>query len=455
MRSLSIWVVLVCSIVAEGGAHAAPAVRKPNIILILADDLGYGDLGSYGQRQIRTPHLDRLAASGVRFTHCYAGSTVCAPSRCALMTGMHMGHARIRGNGLLPLRLQDITLAEVLAGAGYHTAMIGKWGLGEAQSTGAPDRQGFDEYFGYLNQVHAHNYYPDHLWRNGKRVPLANVVRAGVATRRVVYSPDLVTAEALRFVEAHAGDKNPFFLYWTPTLPHANNEAGRDGLEVPSDKPYDVEAWPMTQRRYAAMVSRLDTDVGRLLDKLRMLDLERKTLVMFTSDNGPHREGGADPTFFDSAGGLRGHKRSLHEGGIRVPMIVRYPGKTPAGAVSDQMWAFWDVLPTLAALAGAPAPPNIDGQSMVPALLNPRQAIEHAPLYWEFFEKGFAQAARMGNWKAVRPKLGAPLELYDLAADPQEKIDVAATHADVVGRFEQFLKTARTDSLDWPIRAEP
>ena len=350
-------------------ASAAEPAARPNIVFILADDLGYGDLGCYGQNQIRTPHLDRLASEGVRFTDCYAGSTVCAPSRCALMTGLHSGHGRIRSNARVPLLPADVTIAEVLKGAGYATGIVGKWGLGEPETTGIPTRQGFDTWFGYLNQGHAHNYYPDYLWRGEAREPLDNVVQDGVASKRLTYSADLFTREALAFLDAH--HKEPFFLYFAATLPHANNEAGKLGMEVPSDAPYTQESWPQPQKNHAAMITYLDAQVGQLLARLDKLAIADNTIVLFTSDNGPHREGGADPTFFHSSGPLRGIKRALYEGGIRVPMIVRYPGHIAAGTVNRTPWAFWDVLPTLAELAGAKPPAGIDGISMLPTSRRP------------------------------------------------------------------------------------
>ncbi|MFO0965802.1 MAG: arylsulfatase [Gemmataceae bacterium] len=433
------------------GASAEPA-RKPNIVFILADDLGYGDLGCYGQKKIKTPNLDRLAKNGMRFTQAYAGSTVCAPSRCSLMTGKHTGHATVRGNALIPLRADEVTVAAILQRAGYATALIGKWGLGEPGSSGVPTRQGFDYFFGYLNQRHAHNYYPDHLWRNEEKVPIeGNVVEKGVAVKRAQYSHDLFTGEALRFLDKNK--EKPFFLYLAYTIPHANNEAGKLGMEVPSDEPYSKEPWPQPQRNHAAMITRLDRDVGRLLEKLRELGLENDTIVFFTSDNGPHREGGGDPTFFNSSGPLRGIKRSLHEGGVRVPMIVRWPGKVAAGATSDHVWAFWDFLPTAAELAGADTPKDSDGVSVVPTLLGKGKQRLHEFLYWEFHEGGFQEAVRMGDWKAVRPKLGAALELYDLARDLGEEKNVAASHPDVIARIETLLRTARTESADWPKKA--
>ncbi len=428
-------------------AWAAPNGDRPNIVLIVADDLGYGDIGPYGQKTIRTPNLDRLATQGVRFTDCYAGSTVCAPSRCTLMTGLHTGHARVRSNGLVPLTESDVTVAEVLKQAGYATGIIGKWGLGEPDTTGVPNKQGFDYWFGYLNQHHAHNYYPDYLWRNQEKCPLPNVVENNVATKRVVYSADLFTREAMDFLDRHRQER--FFLYLPFTLPHANNEAGKQDMEVPSDAPYTSQPWPQAQKNHAAMITYLDAQVGAVLAKLTELELDERTIVFFTSDNGPHREGGADPQFFHSAGPLSGFKRSLHEGGIRVPMIVRYPGHIAPASVSHQVWAFWDMLPTLAELAGAQAPAGLDGISMLPALVGEREAgraqQDHEYLYWEFPERGFSQAVRAGRYKGIRPSPGAPLELYDLSVDLAEEHDVASQHPEVVARIDRLIDQSHVD----------
>lgn len=435
-------------------AHAAEPGRKPNVIFILADDLGYGDLGCYGQDRIKTPHLDRMAAEGMRFTQHYSGSTVCAPSRCALMTGMHTGHARIRGNATVPLEPEDLTVAKLLKGAGYRTALYGKWGLGEEGSTGIPTRQGFDEFYGYLSQVHAHNYYPDFLWRNEVKEPLPGNVQdpkhRGVAPEGKQYSNDLITDEALKFVERTKGA--PFFLYLALTLPHANNEkfgATKNGMEVPDYGPYANESWPDPQKGHAAMITRLDSYAGRVFEKLRELGLDDNTVVFFTSDNGTHKEGGADPEFFKSSGPLNGYKRSLHDGGIRVPMIVRWPGRIPQGKVNDTVWAFWDVLPTLAEIAGATAP-SCDGVSELPTLLG-NASPAHSPLYWEFHEGGFVQAVRDGDWKGVKAAKDKKLELYNLVVDTGEKTDIAADHPDVVVRLETFLAGARTPAPpQWP-----
>ncbi len=442
---------------AADSPRSSASGKPPNIIFILADDLGYGELGCYGQKLIQTPRLDRMAAEGIRFTDCYAGSTVCAPSRCTLMTGLHTGHCRIRGNAQYPLLPEDATVAKVLHSAGYATGIIGKWGLGGPESTGIPNRQGFDYWFGYLDQVHAHNYYPDFLWRNEQKVPLGNVVEKGVASKRVAYSHDLFAAEALQFVEQHKSE--PFFLYLAFTIPHANNEAhsaGQLGMEVPDDKPYSDRDWPQVEKNKAAMITRMDADIGRLLDKLKTLGLDERTIVFFTSDNGPHHEGGVDPKFFHAGGALRGTKRDLYEGGIRVPMIARWPGHIAGGQTSDFAWAFWDFLPTAAELVGAKRPDGLDGISVARVLLAPpseKAAVPpHDYLYWEFHEGGFSQAVRMGHWKGVRPKQGRATELYDLATDLGEETNLAAKHPDVVSKIDKLFETARTDSPQWPIK---
>jgi len=438
--------------------------KRPNIIFILADDLGYGDVGCFGQKTIQTPNIDRMAQEGMCFTDHYAGSTVCAPSRCCLMTGLHTGHALVRGNALVPLRPSDITVAELLKESGYSTGIVGKWGLGEADSTGIPNRQGFDYWFGYLNQRHAHNYYPKYLWRNEQKVELANEVNhiiggrdrtpGGVATKRVEYSHDLFAEEALDFVEKNKN--KPFFLYLAFTIPHANNEAGNKGMEVPSLEPYADKDWPDPQKGHAAMITRMDGDIGRLMAKLKALGIDENTFVFFSSDNGPHKEGGADPDFFCSSGPLRGYKRALYEGGIRVPTIARWPGKIKAGSINDHISAFWDFLPTCCDLAGINIPEDIDGISMVPTLLGQgwRQK-KHEFLYWEFHEQGKRQAVRMGDWKGVRQNVAknpdGPIELYNLKTDIGEEHNVAERHPEIVAKIERYMKAARTPSEHWPL----
>jgi len=424
---------------------------RPNIIFILADDLGYGNLGCYGQKQIQTPHLDRLAAEGMRFTQAYAGSTVCAPSRCSLMTGYHTGHARTRGNKYpdLPLRPQDVTVTELLKKAGYRTGLIGKWSLGQLGSTGYPTRKGFDEWFGFFSQTHAHNFYPEHLLENES----AYLVRGNMGTQRKEYAHDLFTQRAIQFIEKK--DLQPYFLKLAYTIPHANNELGRDtgnGMEAPSTDSYAGKDWPAPDKGFAAMVTRMDRDIGRIVDKLKETGQDGNTLILFSSDNGPHKEGGHNPDFFDDNGPLRGTKRDLYEGGIRVPFLARWPAKVKAGAVADHVLAFWDFLPTACELAGVAAPKGNDGISFAPTLLGRSGQRRHDFLYWEFHERGFHQAVRAGDWKAVRFGLGQPLELYDLRHDIGETRNVASDHPDVVSKMEKILAGARTESPEWPLK---
>jgi arylsulfatase A-like enzyme len=444
--------------------QAADAPPEPNIVFILADDLGYGDLGCYGQKQIKTPNLDRMAAEGIRFTDHYAGSTVCAPSRCCLMTGMHTGHAQIRGNtetkpmGQRPLAEGTATVGKLLQKAGYRTALIGKWGLGGPGSCGIPNKQGFDEFFGYLCQRHAHNYYPEFLFRNEERVPLRNEVPgdrqdgAGMATKRLDYSHDLCAAEALKFIERNKDRR--FFLYLALTIPHANNEAGKQGMEVPDLGQFADKDWPEPQKGHAAMISRMDADVGRLLAKLKELGIDEKTLVLFTSDNGPHREGGADPDFNDSNGPLRGIKRDVYEGGIRVPLIARWPGKIKPGTTSGLISAFWDFLPTACDAAGVKPPDGIDGISYLPTLLGrDGQQKKHDYLYWEFYEQGGKQAVRQGDWKAVRLDVrrnpDGPIELYNLKDDVGETKNLAEEHPEVVRKMADVMAEAHVETESW------
>jgi arylsulfatase A len=431
------WSNLVVALCFVFLAFTASAAAKPNVIFILADDMGYGDLGCFGQTKIKTPNIDRLAAEGMRFTQAYAGTTVCAPSRSALMTGQHTGHCPIRGNkeikpeGQEPMPADTFTLGHLMKRAGYTTGAIGKWGLGFPGSASTPEKMGFDHFFGYNCQLKAHEYYPAYLWRNTNQVPLDGKT----------YSHDLMAEEALEFVKR--SKDRPFFLYLPFTIPHGK-------FQVPDQGAYANEDWPPQWKNIAAMISRMDKDVGRLITLLKELKLDEDTLVFFASDNGA----GYQPKFFHSSGPLRGMKRDMYEGGLRSPSIARWPGRIKAGVVSEQVWAFWDLMPTLAELTGQKTPPKMDGISILPALVQGKR-LEHPPLYWEFHERGFDQAVRMEDWKAVRHGTKKPIELYDLRTDLAETKDVAAANPEVMKRFEDYLKTARTDSEVWPIRELP
>ncbi len=423
---------------------------RPNIIFIMADDMGYGDLGCYGQTVIQTPNIDRMAAEGVRFTDCYAGSTVCAPSRSVLMTGQHTGHTTVRGNfgkfgvtglaggeGRVPLEENDVTVAEVLKTAGYTTGMSGKWGLGEPNTSGHPNDQGFDEWFGYLNQRRAHTYYPDFIWKNREKFDLPEN-RDG---KQGTYTHDLFTEFALDFLDRHQNET--FFLYLPYTVPHSR-------YEIPDTAPYSNENWTDDEKVHAAMITRLDRDVGRLFQSLDELEIDERTIVFFCSDNGAAERW---ENRFDSSGSLRGRKRDMYEGGIRTPMIVRWPGVLSANQTSTVPWYFADVLPTLAELGKATAPSNIDGISIAPTLLGKPQNLENRPMYWEFFEGGFQQAVRKGKWKAIRSAVGEPLQLYNLKRDLSEENDIAAKHPKIVREMESILNAARTPSRNWPVES--
>lgn len=446
--------------------HAA-ARDRPNFIWIMADDLGYGELGCYGQTVIQTPQLDRMAKEGMRFTQFYAGATVCAPSRSVLMTGQHHGHTRVRGNAgsanpvAQALRSDDTTVAKVLQQAGYRTALIGKWGLGDvgAAESGLPRKQGFDEFFGYLNQHHAHNHFPDFLWCNDEKVSLPNIVvpvgqhGGGYATEAIEYADDFFADAALKFVAENKS--RPFFLYWCMVVPHANNErtgALKNGAEVPDFGPYAGQDWPDPDKGQAAMISRLDGYVGRMLDALREHGLAENTLVIFTSDNGPHNESNHNLARFSPSAPFSGIKRSLHDGGIRVPMIAWWPGWVAAGTTSDHVGYFGDWMATAAELACAKMPDGCDSISFAPTLLGrAAEQQEHEFLYWEFHEGGFKQAALyQGRWKGIRSgRPDAPVELYDLRTDVAEKTNVAAAHPDIAATIGAYLATARSDSADW------
>jgi len=459
------------------------ATKPPNIILFLADDLGYGELGCYGQKKIRTPHLDRMAEEGMRFTQHYAGAPVCAPSRCVLMTGLHLGHAAVRNNravppeGQTPIPDKTVTIAELLKRRGYATAAIGKWGLGPPGSEGDPNRQGFDLFFGYNCQSHAHNYYPTYLWRNDKRIALDNPRQKAhqrlpkdadpndpSSYARYIgkqYAPDLMLEEALRFVRNHRDE--PFFLYYPTPVPHLAIQVPEDSLakyrgkwpDPPYPGGHGYLPHPFPRAGYAAMVTRMDRDLGQIMALLEELGLDQNTLFLFTSDNGPtyNRLGGSDSEFFHSAAGMRGLKGSVYEGGIRVPLIARWPGKIAPGRVSDHLSAFWDILPTLMEAAGTKPPADIDGISFLSTLLERDSQQRHDFLLWEFYGYGGQQAVRMGDWKAIRlqchkdPK--GPLELYHLQRDPAETKNVAADHPELVAKAARLMESEHRDHPLW------
>ncbi|MCK8493316.1 arylsulfatase [Spirosoma sp. RP8] len=452
----------------------AQTPSRPNIVVILADDLGYGDIGVNGQKRIKTPNIDRLAKEGMQFTQFYAGTSVCAPSRSSLMTGQHTGHTYIRGNkevkpeGQQPIADSVVTMAELLKKAGYTTAAFGKWGLGPVGSEGDPTRQGFDQFYGYNCQALAHRYYPDHLWNNGQKVVLNGNQDLKQARD---YAPDLIQKQALQFLNEQTG-KQPFFLFLPYTLPHAELLVPDDSLFAQykgkfDEKPFngadygpDAKTGGYTSQAYpratfAAMVARLDLYVGQLMASLKAKGLDQNTLVIFTSDNGPHTEGGADPQFFNSGGGFRGVKRDLYEGGIREPFLACWPGVINPGSKSDYMGAFWDLFPTFAELAGAKSTTPIDGLSFVSSLTGRGTQQKHDYLYWEFHEGGGKQAIRQGKWKAVRlqvvqnPK--GLVELYDLSNDPGETKNLAAQYPDKADELGRLMTSSHVESTLFPL----
>lgn len=426
----------VASGVAATAASRASAGRPPNIVYVMLDDLGYGDFGAYGQKLIRTPNIDRFAGEGLRFTDCYAGSTVCAPSRCALMTGMHSGHGSVRTNaGTMPLLASDRTVASALKAAGYATGAFGKWGLGDIRTAGVPWEHGFDEFYGYLHQVHAHSYYPDFLWDNDRTDPLKGN-RDGKGSD---YSADRIAEKTVDFIRRRRNE--PFFLYACWTLPHGK-------YEIPSVAPYENEPWTDVEKTYAAMVTKADSHFGRVLEALKENGLAENTVVFLTSDNGGVDAKSRQFDRFQSNGILRGAKGNLYEGGIRVPMMARWPGVTKPKSESGAPWAFYDFFPTACEIAGAKPPSGLDGRSVV-SLLRGEDFDAERPLYWEFFPYDFKnqryrldamqQAVRMGKWKAVRPTPAKPIELYDLSADPGERRNVAPDHADVTAKLAGIM----------------
>lgn len=442
--------------------------QKTNIIFIIADDLGYGDIGVNGQKKIETPNIDRLAKMGVQFKQFYAGTAVCAPSRASLMTGLHTGHAPVRGNkgfkpeGQTPLPDLSITFPMLLNKAGYTTAAYGKWGLGFITTSGDPQKKGFEEFYGYNCQTLAHNYYPDHLWQNHEKVDLSGNLKYDS-----VYSADLIHEQAMRFLKVD--HDQPFFLFLPYTLPHADVFLPHDSVynyyvKKFNEKPVEIKSTdreahhfdPYPHAAFAAMVARLDRYTGEIMKAVEEKGIARNTLIIFTSDNGPHRENGGDPDFFNSSGGYRGIKRDLYEGGIRVPFMAYHPGVTKSGTVNNTPFAFWDLFNTFLDVAGLPKSRQTDGFSILPAIKGQKQQI-HSWLYWEFHESGGRQAVRMGNWKGVRLNVNKEknpaLELYDLQKDPLEKNNIATKYPAIVRQIERIMTDAHQRNGDWPLLA--
>ena len=432
---------------AARNARAASG-RQPNIIFVLADDLAQGDLGCYGQKLIKTPNLDRMSAEGTRYTQAYCGTSVCAPSRTSLMTGLHMGHCPIRANratppeGQMPLPAGTVTVAQVLNSAGYATACIGKWGMGMFDTTGSPLKVGFDHFFGYNCQTHAHSYFPTYLYDDDKRFELEGNDGKGVGK---IYAQNLIAQETLKWIGKQKD--RPFFLFYSVTLPHGRYEIDNLGE-------YAGKNWTGQQKAYAAMVSRLDSDVGRIAALLKELGIDNDTALIFAGDNGssfaPNSEMGR---FFEQAHGLRGFKRGMYEGGLRQAAFARWPGQVPPGRVSEEPWAFWDFLPTAAELAGAKLPPAFvpDGLSLA-SFLRGGRAPQREYFYWELHESGSIQAVRFGDWKAVKNAPAAAVELYDLKADFGEKTNLAAEKPELVAKAAALMASARKDDPNWPMR---
>lgn len=441
---------------------------RPNVILIVADDLGYGDLGCYGQKLIETPNIDALAKNGISFTQFYAGTSVCAPSRASLMTGKHTGHTSVRGNfeikpeGQLPIKDQEFTLAELFKSVGYKTGGFGKWGLGFPGSEGDPNKQGFDSFFGYNCQRQSHNYFPDHLWDNQTELKLPNTLQT-----LEVYAPALIQQKSIAFLEKNK--EAPFFLYLPYTLPHAALQipAGDTTFAYYKNKfkeapvaiknnwngtNYQPQAYP--KAAYATMVSKLDAYVGEVVAKVKALNLSENTIIIFTSDNGPHSEGGNVPTKFNSSAGFKGQKRDLYEGGIRVPLIVSWPNKIQANRSTDFIGAFCDFMPTFADVTNAPTPTDTDGLSLLPLLTNKGKQAQHPFLYWEFHEDGGKQAVRSGKWKAVKLDVFQhpenPIKLFNLENDASEKNDVAKKHPKMVQRMTKIMNEQHRENPNFP-----
>lgn len=447
--------LMLCSL--SGAAVHAESPRtttKPNIIFVLADDVAQGDLGCYGQKKIATPRLDRLAAEGTRFTQAYSGTSVCAPSRASLMTGLHMGHCPIRGNyelrgssafgaGQLPLPESTTTVAEILKSAGYSTACMGKWGMGQFDTSGSPLKKGFDHFFGYNGQVHAHSYFPTYLQNGEARVELPENANNAKKT----YAQDLIQRDVIKWVRDNA--QNPFFLFYAVTLPHGKYEI--DDLGEYADR----QGWTQEQKTYAAMVTRLDHDMGELVDTLKELSIDKNSLIIFTGDNGSSfGDNSPNGKFFDQSmgGALRGYKRGLYEGGLRQAALAWWPETIPAGRVSDEPWAFWDFLPTAAELSGADLPASLetDGLSLV-SYLKGGKAPHRDYFYWELHEGNPIQAIRFGQWKAIRNQVGGPIELYDLSTDAAERHDLASSQPKIVAKADALMAAARRDNENFPL----
>lgn len=477
---LKYYLFIFLSLFFYSGVLQAQKKEKPNIVFILADDLGYGDVGFNGQQKIQTPHIDQLAQEGMQFTQFYAGTTVCAPSRSSLLTGQHTGHTNIRGNiGVEPEGQQPFadtvrTFAKALQQAGYVTAAFGKWGLGPVHSTGDPNKQGFDQFYGYNCQTQAHRYYPSHLWDNDKMVLLKE---NGEREFQRIYAPDLIQQKALAFLDEMKKQEKPFFLFLPYILPHAELLAPDDSLlakykGVFPETPYQGEDYGNGARvggytsqahphaTFAAMVSRLDYYVGEIMAKLKAAGLDENTLVIFTSDNGPHEEGGADPAFFNSSAGLRGIKRDVYEGGIRVPFAVRWPGVIEAAKKSNHVGAFWDLAPTFLEMAGVSSDTmSTDGISIVPTLFQKGKQATHPALYWEFHEGGGKAAVRQGDWKAVFLQVDKGfneqhIALYRLDTDPAEQHDLHTQFPEKCEEFLQIAKNAHQQNNTFPFSYE-
>jgi arylsulfatase A-like enzyme len=419
---------------------AAAMPRRPSIILIVADDLGYGDLSCYGQTKFQTPNLDRLAAGGIRFTSYYAGDAVSSPSRASLMLGKDSGHLKQRADVDVPLTADDITVAQVLQQSGYHTALIGEWDLGGDGTSGAPWNKGFDEFAGYFDSADAENYYADYIWRHDPTTGFhgREMLYPNTGEKKSQYLPDIFTTAAINFVKNNQPDQfnryRPFFLLLNYKMPGVGKAA------VPTDAPFSGESWPQPEKNQAAMIARLDGYIGQLLEQLQKLGMTNNTVIFFTSDTGPQTNGGVGPKFFQSAGPFRGIRGDLYDGGLRVPMIAHWPGKIPAGQVSDFPCAAWDFLPTATDIALIQSPTNIDGISILTTLFNQIQTNRHESFYWKLQSRDEAQAVRMGDWKVMRSKADAPLELYNLKTDPGETNNVAGKNPDVIKKFERLLK---------------